>query len=334
VTLAIGPHALAGRVLLAPMAGVTDPPFRELCSYFGAALTCGEMLSADQSLWQSPKSARRSAAQAQAGRSAGSALAVQLVGADPVQLAEAARAQVGEGADIIDLNLGCPAKKVCNRLCGSALLGDEELVARIFDALVQAIAVPVTVKIRTGPDPQRRNATRIAQLAERSGIAAIAVHGRTRAERFLGEAEYQTIRDVKAAVRIPVIANGDIASPAQAQAVLAATGADAVMIGRAALGAPWIFRDVNAFLNSAQIASPLLRASVTGFILQHLESLYEFYGEYTGVRMARKHLVRYSEMRAESRAMRAALLAAEDSASQFALAQRAFASGASAGYLQ
>ncbi len=151
------------------MAGVTDPPFRKLCSHFGAALTCGEMLSADQSLWQSPKSARRSAAQAHTGRSAGTALAVQLVGADPAQLAEAARAQVAEGADIIDLNLGCPAKKVCNRLCGSALLGDEELVARIFDALVQAVAVPVTVKIRTGPDPTRRNATRIAQLAERSG---------------------------------------------------------------------------------------------------------------------------------------------------------------------
>jgi tRNA-dihydrouridine synthase B len=256
------------------------------------------------------------------------------VGSDPAQLAAAARAQVAEGADIIDLNLGCPAKKVCNRLCGSALLGDEALVARIFDALVQAVAVPVTVKIRTGPDPQRRNATRIAQLAEQSGIAAIAVHGRTRAERFLGEAEYQTIREVKATVRIPVIANGDIATPAQAHAVLAATGADAVMIGRAALGAPWIFRDVNSFLDSQENAPPLLRASVTGFILQHLESLYAFYGEYTGVRMARKHLVRYCELRADSRAMRAALLAAENSASQYALAQRAFADGAAAADLQ
>ncbi len=334
MSLAIGPYALAGRALLAPMAGVTDPPFRELCSQFGAALTCGEMLSADQSLWQSPKSARRSAARAQQGRTAGTALAVQLVGSDPAQLAAAARAQVAEGADIIDLNLGCPAKKVCNRLCGSALLGDEELIARIFEALVQAVAVPVTVKIRTGPDPQRRNATRIAQLAERSGIAAIAVHGRTRAERFLGEAEYHTIREVKAAVRIPVIANGDITTPAQAHAVLAATGADAVMIGRAALGAPWIFRDVNSFLDLQENAPPLLRASVTGFILQHLESLYAFYGEYTGVRMARKHLVRYSELRAESRALRAELLAAEDSASQYALAERAFASGAAAADLQ
>jgi tRNA-dihydrouridine synthase B len=329
MSLSIGPHALGGRVLLAPMAGVTDPPFRELCGQFGAALTCGEMLSADQTLWQSPKSHRRSAAQAR-GRASGAALAVQLAGSDPTQLAEAARAQVAEGADIIDLNLGCPAKKVCNRLCGSALLGDEDLVARIFEKMVRAVSVPVTVKIRTGPDPTRRNATRIAQLAEQSGIAAIAVHGRTRAERFQGSAEYATIREVKAAVRIPVIANGDIASPQEARAVLEATGADAVMIGRAALGAPWIFRDVNAFLNPAQIASPLLRASVAGFILQHLESLYAFYGEYTGVRMARKHLVRYCELRAESRAMRAALLAAEDSASQFALAQRAFANGAAA----
>ncbi len=329
----IGPHALTGRVLLAPMAGVTDPPFRELCGHFGAALTCGEMLSADQSLSQSPKSIRRSAAQARS-RPAGAALAVQLAGSDPAQLADAARVQVAEGADIIDLNLGCPAKKVCNRFCGSALLGDEDLVARIFEKLVRAVTVPVTVKIRTGPDPARRNATRIAQLAEQSGIAAIAVHGRTRAERFLGSAEYATIREVKAAVRIPVIANGDITSPAAAHAVLAATGADAVMIGRAALGAPWIFRDVNAFLNPAQIAPPLLRASVTGFILQHLDSLYAFYGEYTGVRMARKHLVRYCELRAESRAMRTALLAAEDSASQFALAQRAFANGAAAADLE
>src|SRR5258708_38662861 len=177
MTFAIGPHAPGGRVPRAPMAGVTDPPFRERCSHFGAALTCGEMLSADHSLWQSLKSARRSASLAQAGRSAGTALAVQLVGADPAQLAEAARAQVAEGADIIDFNLGCPAKKVCNRLCGSALLGDEELVARIFDALVQAVAVPVTVKIHTGPDPARRNATRSAQPATRSGLAAIAVYG-------------------------------------------------------------------------------------------------------------------------------------------------------------
>jgi tRNA-dihydrouridine synthase B len=323
VTLAIGPHALAGRVLLAPMAGVTDPPFRDLCAEQGAALACGEMLSADQSLWHTAKSRRRmaSATRATATRAT---VAVQLAGADPQQLAAAAQHQVDAGADIIDLNLGCPAKKVCDRLCGSALLGDEDLVARIFDALVRAVEVPVTVKIRTGPDPTRRNATRIAELAERAGIRAIAVHGRTRTDRFQGNAEYETIRAVKAAVRIPVIANGDVTTPEQAHAVLAATGADAVMIGRAALGSPWIFRDVNAFLDTKKIPSPLLRASISAIILKHLEALYAFYGEYSGVRMARKHLSRYCDLDSETRAARAALLGAEDSASQFELAERVF----------
>ncbi len=326
MSLAIGRHALAGRVLLAPMAGVTDPPFRALCAQFGAALACGEMLSADQSLWHTPKSQRRMAA----GSHGAAAVAVQLAGSDPQQLAAAARRQADEGADIIDLNLGCPAKKVCDKLCGSALLADEDLVARIFDALVRAVEVPVTVKIRTGPDPSRRNATRIAQLAERAGLAAIAVHGRTRADRFQGNAEYESIRAVKNVVRIPVIANGDIATPAQAAAVLELTGADAVMIGRGALGSPWIFRDVNAFVNAAQIAPPLLRTSITAIILQHLESLYAFYGEYTGIRMARKHLARYCDLWPETRAARSGLLAAEDSASQFALTERVFSARAAA----
>jgi len=331
VSLSIGPHALGGRVLLAPMAGVTDPPFRALCTHFGAALACGEMLSADQSLWQSPKSRRRLAGAARAGagtagRNTGDVgtVAVQLAGSDPAQLAEAARRQAGEGADIIDLNLGCPAKKVCDKLCGSALLADEPLVERIFAALVRAVDVPVTVKIRTGPDPTRRNATHIAQLAERAGIAAIAVHGRTRADRFNGQAEYESIRAVKRAVRIPVIANGDIGTPAQAAAVLEHTGADAVMIGRAALGSPWIFRDVNSFLGAEKISPPLLRTTIATIILQHLESLYAFYGEYTGVRMARKHLARYCELRPETRAARSGLLAADDTASQFALARQVF----------
>jgi tRNA-dihydrouridine synthase B len=320
MSLSIGRHTLAGRVLLAPMAGVTDPPFGALCTQFGAALACGEMLSADQSLWHTAKSRRRMAAAVTATRT----VAVQLAGSDPEQLAEAARRQAGEGADIIDLNLGCPAKKVCDKLCGSALLADEPLVERIFAALVRAVDVPVTVKIRTGPDPERRNATHIAQLAERAGLAAVAVHGRTRADRFQGQAEYDSIRAVKQAVRIPVIANGDIGTPAQAAAVLEHTGADAVMIGRAALGSPWIFRDVNSFLRAEKISSPLLRTSIATIILQHLESLYAFYGEYTGVRMARKHLARYCELRPETRAARSGLLAAEDSASQFALARRVF----------
>lgn len=326
MSLSIGRHALPGRVLLAPMAGVTDPPFRDLCTQFGAALACGEMQSADPGLWHTAKSARRMANAAPARGT----VAVQLAGSDPLLLAAAARRQADAGAQIIDLNLGCPAKKVCNRLCGSALLGDEELVARIFDALVRAVEVPVTVKIRTGPDPSRRNATRIARLAEDAGVAAIAVHGRTRADRFQGTAEYESIRAVKAAVRVPVIANGDVTNPQQAQDVLEATGADAVMIGRAALGAPWIFRDVNAFLDAKKIPPPLLRASITAIILQHLESLYAFYGEYTGIRMARKHLSRYCELHETTRATRASLLAAADSASQYSLAQRAFEGWAAA----
>lgn len=320
MSLRIGAHALTGRVMLAPMAGVTDPPFRALCREFGAALTCGEMLSADQSLWHTDKSKRRMAAR----NDADTLRAVQLAGSDPLQLAAAARAQVDQGAQLIDLNLGCPVKKVCNRWCGSALLEDEALVARILEALVAAVAVPVTVKIRTGPDPQRRNALRVAQLAERCGVAAIAIHGRTRAERFTGAAEYESIRAVKAAVRIPVIANGDISTPQQALAVLNASGADAVMIGRAALGAPWIFRDVNAFLESGKIVPQLLRTSMATLILRHLESLYAFYGEYTGVRMARKHLARYCEQHVDAGRHRQALLTAEDSAAQFATAERAF----------
>jgi tRNA-dihydrouridine synthase B len=197
-------------------------------------------------------------------------------------------------------------------------------VARIFDVLTRAVTVPVTVKIRTGPDPTRRNATRIAQLAERAGISAIAVHGRTRADRFLGEAEYETIRAVKATVRIPVIANGDVTTAQQAHDVLETTGADAVMIGRAALGSPWIFREVNSFLDTKKFPPALLRASITAIILKHLEALYAFYGEYSGVRMARKHLSRYCDLDTETRAARAALLGAEDSASQFELAERVF----------
>ncbi len=325
MTLSIGPLALAGRVLLAPMAGVTDPPFGDLCTQFGAALACGEMLSADPSLWHSPKSRRRMASSAIAhGAAQRRTVAVQLAGSDPTLLAEAARRQVGEGADIIDLNLGCPAKKVCDKLCGSALLADEPLVERIFAALVRAVDVPVTVKIRTGTDPSRRNATHIAQLAERAGIAAIAVHGRTRADRFNGHAEYESIRAVKHAVRIPVIANGDIGTPAQAAAVLEQTGADAIMIGRAALGSPWIFRDVNSFLRVEKKSPPLLRTSIAKIILQHVESLYAFYGEYTGLRMARKHLARYCELWPETRAARSGLMAAEDSATQFELARQVF----------
>ena len=319
MTLRIGPHTLPGRVLLAPMAGITDGPFRALCHQFGAALCCAEMLTSDQNLWNSSKSRQRMLRDNEPG-----IRAVQLAGADPQTLAEAARAHVALGAQIIDINMGCPAKKVCNRLCGSALLADEALVGQIFAAVVNAVAVPVTVKIRTGPDPTRRNAVAIARLAESCGISALAVHGRTRADMFRGEAEYETIRAVKLAVRIPVIANGDLRTAAQVRTVLRLTGADGVMLGRAAQGSPWIFRDVNAYLANEKIPAPLLHERISQIILQHLESLYAFYGEYTGVRMARKHLGWYCLRHAGADALRRELLAATDSASQYAAARRGF----------
>lgn len=324
--LQIGSYQLPGRALLAPMAGICDRPFRQLAHQFGAALCGAEMLTSDQRLWGTSKSQRRMDHRGETG-----IRAVQLAGSDPAQLAEAARLNVGLGAQIIDINLGCPAKKVCNRLCGSALLSDEALVGRLLDAVVRAVTVPVTVKIRTGPDQHSRNALRVALLAEQCGIAAIAIHGRTRADLFRGAAEYDTIRAVKAATRIPVIANGDIRSAAQARYVLEYTGADAVMIGRAAQGSPWIFRHVNAQLDSAEIPAPLLQSSITALILQHLESLYEFYGEYTGVRMARKHLGWYCQRQPDAQSRRHELMAAEDSVSQFAAAQRVFAGRTEAG---
>jgi len=320
MSLQIGPYRLAGRTLLAPMAGICDRPFRQLCHQFGAALCGAEMLTSDQRLWHTAKSQRRMDHQGESG-----VRAVQLAGSEPAQLAEAAQLNVDLGAQIIDINLGCPAKKVCNRLCGSALLSDESLVGRLLEAVVRAVAVPVTIKIRTGPDRDSRNALRIAQLAEQCGIAAIAIHGRTRADLFKGEAEYDTIRAVKAAVKIPVIANGDIRSAAQARYVLEHTGADAIMIGRGAQGSPWIFRTVNAELDSTEIPAPLLQSAITALILQHLESLYEFYGEYTGVRMARKHLGWYCQRQPDTQSRRQELMAAEDSVSQFAAARRVFA---------
>jgi tRNA-dihydrouridine synthase B len=325
MNLTIGPLKLPGRVLLAPMAGITDPPMRALCREFGAALTYGEMLSSDQELWTTSKSRRRQVQDDELGPRV-----VQLAGAEPQVVAEAARVSADQGAALIDINMGCPAKKVCNRLCGSALLVDESLVARILEAAVRAVNVPVTVKIRTGADPQRRNGVAIARLAEACGVSAIAVHGRTRSDLFRGEAEYETIRDIKAAVRIPVIANGDIRTVQQAQSVLAFTGADAVMIGRGAQGSPWIFRDVNAYLSEGIFLAPLLRQRITEIILLHLESLYAFYGEQTGIRMARKHLGWYCQLHSDGSELRRELMAAADSASQFAAAQTGFGRWAAA----
>jgi tRNA-dihydrouridine synthase B len=318
MSLRIGPYALTARSVLAPMAGVTDRPFRQLCRRFGAALAPAEMLSADQSLWSSSKSRRRMDHDGEP-----EPRVVQLVGSEPQLLADAARANVELGAQIIDINMGCPAKKVCQREAGSALLADESLVERILTAVVRAVTVPVTLKIRTGTDTTHRNAPRIAALAQAAGVAALSVHGRTRADLFRGDAEYDTMRRTRALLDIPLIANGDIDTPQKARAVLDFTGAEGVMLGRAAQGAPWIFRDVNAFLSN-QFAPPLLRAFKTEIILQHLESVYEFYGEYTGVRMARKHLGWYCRQHFEAIELRPALMAAENSASQFAAAKRGF----------
>ncbi|HEY2275912.1 MAG TPA: tRNA dihydrouridine synthase DusB, partial [Steroidobacteraceae bacterium] len=286
----IGPHLLPSPVVLAPMAGVTDRPFRILCRKLGAGLAASEMLTADTRLWSSAKSRHRMDHEGEP-----EPRVVQLAGADPEALAHAARLNVELGAQIIDLNMGCPAKKVCGKLCGSALLKDEPLVARILEGVVRAVDVPVTLKIRTGWDRDHVNGVNIARIAERCGIAALAVHGRTRADFYAGSAEYATIRDIKMHVRIPVFANGDISDGKKAREVLDFTGADGVMLGRASYGAPWIFGAVNAVLREGKTPPLLQRGDVRDIILAHLDSLYAFYGEGTGVRIARKHLGWYCE---------------------------------------
>jgi tRNA-dihydrouridine synthase B len=281
----IGRHQLTGRAVLAPMAGVTDRPFRQLCRRLGAALAASEMVTSDVRLWQTPKTRRRLDHTDEVGP-----IVVQVAGGDATMVAEAARLNVDQGAEIIDINMGCPAKKVCNKAAGSALLRDEPLVAEILSATVAAVSVPVTLKIRTGWDRDHRNAVYIAKLAEDCGVAALAVHGRTRADHYQGEAEYDTIAAVKAAVRIPVFANGDIDTPDKAVAVLAATGCDGVMIGRAAQGRPWIFREVNARLAGEPPPPAPVPAEVRDIMLTHFAALYALYGEDAGVRVARKHL--------------------------------------------
>jgi tRNA-dihydrouridine synthase B len=284
----IGPYTLPSNVLLAPMAGVTDRPFRMLCRRFGAGLAASEMLSADVRLWDTPKSRRR---MDHAGEP--SPRVVQIAGFDPSMMAEAARRNVDAGAQIIDINMGCPAKKVCNRLAGSALLQDEDLVARILNGVVRAVDVPVTLKTRTGWDSSHKNGVRIARIAEDNGIQALAIHGRTRADLYQGNAEHETVADIKLRVKIPVFANGDIDSPQRAKAVLDATGCDGIMIGRAAQGRPWIFDEVNFFLAEGESREALALENVRDIMRAHLEDLYAFYGDETGVRVARKHLSWY-----------------------------------------
>ena len=316
----IGPYLIDPPVVLAPMAGVTDKPFRLLCKRLGAGLAVSEMTNADPRLWHTRKSLQR---MDHAGEP--EPVSVQIAGYDPTMLAEAARFNVANGAQIIDINMGCPARKVCNVWSGSALLQDEPLVARIVAAVVKAVDAPVTLKIRTGWDRQNRNALTIARIAEDCGIAALAVHGRTRADKYEGEAEYATIAAVKAAVSIPVLANGDVNTPQQARHVLEVTGADALMIGRGAQGRPWIFREITHYLATGELLPEPEPDEVATILLGHLEQLYAFYGEQGGVRIARKHLGWYAKDRAENAAFRQVVNRAETADMQWRLTRDYFA---------
>ncbi len=298
----IGSYKLRNSLVLAPMAGVTDRPFRQLCKKLGAGMAVSEMVSANSALWGSKQTLRRMDHRGEV-----EPRVVQIAGADPVSMAEAARFNVEHGAQIIDINMGCPAKKVCNVMAGSALLQQEGLVARILDAVVAAVDVPVTLKIRTGWDPEHRNALAIARIAEQAGIQSLAVHGRTRACGYAGEAEYDSIRLVKQETGLPVIANGDIDSPQKAKQVLEYTGADAVMIGRAAQGRPWIFREVEHFLLTGELLPSPGVEEIRTIMIEHLNNLYAFYGEYTGVRVARKHIAWYSKRQPGGAAFRASI---------------------------
>jgi tRNA-dihydrouridine synthase B len=315
----IGPHQIAPAVVLAPMAGVTDKPFRVLCKRLGAGLCVSEMTTSDPRLWGTPKSLRR---MDHAGEPA--PVSVQIAGTVPAVMADAARHNVDHGAQLIDINMGCPAKKVCKTWAGSALMRDEALVARILAAVVAAVEVPVTLKIRTGWAAERRNAVAIARIAQDCGIAALAVHGRTRDQMYAGRAEYATIAQVKAAVAIPVIANGDVDSPDKAAAVLRATGCDAVMVGRAAQGRPWIFRAIAHFLATGRQLPEPGPAEVRDLLLGHLADLYAFYGEQAGVRIARKHLGWYAKDRPENRAFLAVVQRAECARAQLHLTRDYF----------
>ncbi|BAP55535.1 tRNA dihydrouridine synthase B [Thioploca ingrica] len=315
----IGTYTLKNRLILAPMAGVTDRPFRQLCKTMGAGMAVSEMISSNSLLWGSEKTKRRANHEGEV-----EPRCVQIVGADPQLMVKAAQYNVANGAQLIDINMGCPAKKVCRVMAGSALLKDEPLVGKILAAIVKAVAVPVTVKIRTGWDKTHRNGVRIAQLAEQVGIQAIAVHGRTRACGYSGEAEYDTIAEIKATVNIPVIANGDIRSPEKAKQVLDYTGADAIMIGRAAQGRPWLFREIEHYLQTGEkLAEPSI-SEIQDILLTHLDNLYQFYGEYTGVRMARKHLSWYSKGQPHGAIFRDTINRVESSVEQVKLMHRFF----------
>jgi tRNA-dihydrouridine synthase B len=284
-TITLGKFSLPNAVFVAPMAGVTDRPYRQLCKQLGAGYAVSEMAASNPKLWATVKTARRLNHDGET-----DPIAVQIAGADPLMMAEAARFNVERGAQIIDINMGCPAKKVCNVMAGSALMANESLALKIIEAVVNAVDVPVTLKMRTGPHPGQRNALSIAKAAQSAGIQMLTIHGRTRADAYLGAAEYHTIAEVKAALRIPVVANGDIDSPEKALQVLRYTQADAVMIGRAAQGNPWLLGEIAHYLRTGQALPRPNRATLGTTLLKHLQDHYQFYGEYTGVRSARKHV--------------------------------------------
>ena len=309
----IGAHMLRNNLFVAPMAGVTDRPFRQLCKRFGAGLAISEMVSSNSLLWGSEKTKRRANHEGEV-----SPISVQIAGADPQMMADAARYNVDQGAQIIDINMGCPAKKVCNVMAGSALMKDEPLVARILDAVVGAVDVPVTLKFRTGWDKENKNALSVAKIAEESGIQLISIHGRTRACGYSGHAEYDTIRAVKQATRLPVIANGDITTPEEARQVLEYTGADGVMIGRAAQGRPWIFREIEHYLQTGNTLPPPLVSEIRAVLIEHLHDLYAFYGSDTGVKVARKHISWYTKGLHGSAAFRRAMNQLANCDEQFA----------------
>lgn len=297
--LKIGPYNLDTQVALAPMAGVTDRPFRQLCRRLGAGLVVSEMVTSDPSLWHTRKSSFRLNHEGES-----EPRAVQIAGGDPEMMATAARLNAENGAQIIDINMGCPAKKVCNKAAGSALLRDEGLVAEILSAVVDAVELPVTLKTRTGWCHGTRNATRIARLAQDSGIAMLTLHGRTRADAYRGAAEYDSIRAVRQEIEIPLIANGDINSPEKAREVLDYTGADAVMIGRAAQGRPWLLREIDHYLRTGEKLPEPERTEVYDILKQHVIALHQFYGELMGVRIARKHVGWYLAAEPEGKAFR------------------------------
>ena len=315
----IGPHSIVPKVILAPMAGVTDKPFRVLCKRLGAGSCVSEMTTSDPRFWNTSKSRHRMDHDGEP-----APISVQIAGTVPAVMAEAARYNVDHGAQLIDITMGCPAKKVCNAWSGSALMRDETLVAQILEAVVNAVDVPVTLKIRTGWAADQRNALTIARIAQEAGVQALAVHGRTRDQQYTGVAEYDTIAAVKAALTIPVIANGDIDSPQKAAAVLRHTGCDAVMVGRAAQGRPWIFREIAHFLATGELLPTPSLQQIRDVLLGHLEHLHAFYGEPAGVRIARKHLGWYAKDRPENAAFRAVVNLAESADAQLRLTRDYF----------